>query len=81
MTDLQGHRLILGERGLKVNSSCALDSPSVVRLALTMSEGVEWIEGEEICSTLGFPSAKTTHFAAMFSIGNSEVDEFLPEGA
>ncbi len=27
-------------------------------------------------STLGFPSAKTTHFAAMFSIWNSAVDEF-----
>ncbi len=29
-----------------------------------------------MCSILEFPFAKTTHFAAMSSIGNSAVDEF-----
>ena len=28
-------------------------------------------------ATLRFPSAKTTHFSAMSSIGNSAVDEFV----
>ena len=58
------------------DSSRAFDSVCDVRLALAKSEGVEWTEGEEIRSTLKFPSAKTTHFAAMFNIGNSAVDEF-----
>ena len=59
-----------------MDSSRAFDSVCDVRLALVISDGGEWRGGEEMHSTLEFPSAKTTHFAAMFSIGNSAVDEF-----
>ncbi len=60
-----------------MDSSRAVASAREVRLELAILEGVELTEGEEMPSTLGFPSAKTTHFAAMFSIGNSAVDEFV----
>ena len=58
------------------DSSCTFDSVCDVCLALADSEGVEWTEGDEMRSTLEFPSVNTTHFAAMFNIGNSAVDEF-----
>ena len=59
-----------------MDSCRALDSDGEIRLALVKSEGVELTEGDEMRSTLEFPSVNTTHFAAMFNIGNSAVDEF-----